>query len=152
MTDEEREEQLGHIQKNAALVLAELTSVSDVGDFGLNRASLVWVEGYLERQRAQGGHDAAAISNLVGVFGSYLGECLIAAAGGTWHWSGQQQAWSVRFANDAQAFPFTKVRKLFDVGLSGCESIVSFYDISVKYVATGQLADTSSGSHNAPPH
>ncbi len=149
MTDEEREEQLNQILANAKLVVAELSSISGVEAFGLNRTSLVWVEGYIDRQREHGGHDATAISNLVSVFGSYLGECLIAAAGGSWHCE-PQQGWSVRFPNDSHAFPFVKVRKVFDDGLSGGQSVVSFYDIAVNYVATGRLENATSSPPQAP--
>jgi hypothetical protein len=152
MTVEKTDEQMNHIRANAALVITELGPLSDVAEFGVNRASLAWVEGYIERQRARTDHDAAAVSNLVGVFGSFLGECLIAATEGAWHWSETEQAWSVSFPNDTHAFPFVKVRKLFTNGLAGGDSIVSFYDTAVEHLATGKLTGNPARAQSAPPN
>ncbi|HZS07856.1 MAG TPA: hypothetical protein VFD58_23685 [Blastocatellia bacterium] len=145
------DEHVNRIRENAAIVIAELGPLSDVREFGFNRDSVVWVEGFIERQRVRPEYDATAVASLTGVLGSFLGECLIAAAGGAWHWSEAQQAWSVAFPNATQAFPFAKVHKLFENGLEGGDSIVSFYDIAVEYLATGRLTDGSSGSQSAHP-
>jgi hypothetical protein len=67
------------------------------------------------------------------------GECIVVATGGDWHWSEEQQTWCVRFPNGAMAFPFAKVHKLLRDGLEGGESIVSFYDVAVNYIATGRI-------------
>ena len=42
-------------------------------------------------------------------------------------------------AGDTMAFPFAKVRKQFDNGHEGGESILSFYDVAVDYVSKGKL-------------
>lgn len=142
-------DQLNQIKENASLVISECGPLSGMPEFGLNRDSLVWVEGYIEHRRHQPEFDASAVSKLIG---SFLGECLIGAAGGGWHWSETQQAWGVSFANDTQAFPFAKVTKLFANGLEAGDSIVSFYDIAVKYLVTGKLSDGSFGSAGEPPN
>ena len=51
-------------------------------EFGLNHRSVEWAEGFLERQRLRDDFDP---SGLVDVVGSFLGECVIARVGGTWH-------------------------------------------------------------------
>ena len=146
------DDDVDRIKENAALVIAKCGPLSEIAEFGLNRDSLVWVEGYLERLRVQPELVGAAVSNLVGVFGSFLGECVIAAAGGAWSWSESQQAWGVSFPNETQAFPFGKVHKLFANGLAGGDSIVSFHDIAVEYLATGKLTDSSSEPQSTPPN
>ncbi|HWT01384.1 MAG TPA: hypothetical protein VN256_14135 [Pyrinomonadaceae bacterium] len=138
------------IKKNADLVVRELGPLSDVR-FGFNRESVVWVEGFIERQRARPEHDPAAVDGLVDVLGSFLGECLIAAAGGEWRWSDGQQTWGVAFANDTHAFPFAKVHKQFANGIEGGDSIVGFYDVAVDYMATGGLTEDTRGPEQAPP-
>src|SRR5260370_36585582 len=126
------DDQLNQIKQNASLVISECGPLSGMPQFGLNRDSLIWVEGYIERLRDQPEFDGPAVSSLIGVFGSFLGECLIAAAGGDWHWSQAQQRWGVSFPNGTQAFPFAKVHRLFTNGLGAGQSIVSFYDIVVE--------------------
>jgi hypothetical protein len=132
------DEQVGYIKKNAQLVIDQLGQLSDV-NFGFNRESVAWVEGFIERQRARPDFDPTAVNNLAQTLGSFLGECIIANAGGSWRWSEEHQDWSVAFSDDSHAFPFVKVRKLFADGLEGGESILSFYDIAVDYVSKGKL-------------
>jgi hypothetical protein len=75
----------------------------------------------------------------VNSLGSFLGECIIANAGGSWRWSDEHQTWSVAFSDNSHAFPFVKVSKLFANGLEGGESILSFYDVTVGYLYRDKL-------------
>jgi hypothetical protein len=75
---------------------------------------------------------------LVSVLGSFLGECIIANAGGSWRWTEERQ-WGVAFPNNNWSFPFAKVSKLFENGLEGGDSILSFYDVTVDFIATGKF-------------
>ena len=126
------------IKKNAQLVIDRFGRLSDV-NFGLNRESVAWVEGFIERQRARPGFDSIGVKNLVNSLGSFLGECIIANAGGSWRWSDEHQTWSVAFSDDGHAFPFVKVSKLFANGLEGGESILSFYDVTVGHLSKVKL-------------
>ena len=112
------------IKKNAQLVVDRLGRLSDV-NFGLNRESVAWVEGFIERHRARPDFDPATVNNLVNPLGSFLGECIIANAGGSWRWSEKHQTWNVAFSDNSHAFPFVKVSKLFANGLEGGESIIA---------------------------
>jgi hypothetical protein len=123
---------------NARLVVRQLGPLSGI-DFGLNRESVEWVEGFIERQRARPDFDADSVGGLVDTLGSFLGECIAANTGGAWRWSDEQQALGVAFPAGGMAFPFAKVRKLFLHGLEAGESISSFYDVAVDYLAKGKL-------------
>jgi hypothetical protein len=131
-------EQVDLIKKNARIVIDQLRQLSDM-DFGMNRESVVWVEGFIERQRARPDFDSAFADKLTQTLGSFLGECIIANGGGAWLWSDDHQSWSIVFSNNSQAFPFVKVGKMFADGLEGGESIVSFYDIAVAYLSKSKL-------------
>lgn len=132
---EQYEEQ---IRANVELVIRELGPLSGI-DFGLNRESVEWVEGFIERQRARPEFDESSMDGLVSTLGSFLGECLAANAGGKWAWSEEQEALGVAFPAGGMAFPFAKVRKLFLNGLEGGDSITSFYDVALEYIATGKF-------------
>jgi hypothetical protein len=108
-------------------------------NFGLNRESVAWVEGFIERQRERPDFDPANLGALADVLGSFLGECLVVATDGEWFRAEDIGAWGVRFPNGSAAFPFAKVDKQLREGLVGGESISSFYDTAVSFVATGKL-------------
>lgn len=127
------------IKKNSDRVVQECRRLSKI-EFGLNEASVEWLEGYVERLRASEEFDAAAITTLVSVFGSFLGECLVANAAGQWRRS-DEGTWGVVFPNGDAAYPFSKVAKAFENGLAGGDSILSFYQIALNYLATGRLSD-----------
>lgn len=132
------ENELELIKKNSLSVIQECRHLSKI-DFGLNQASVEWLEGYIERLRTSEEFEAEAISTLVSVFGSFLGECLVANAGGEWR--RLSDGWAVVFPNGDAAFPFSKVAKAFENGLAGGDSILSFYNISVHMLASGKLRD-----------
>ena len=134
------------IKKNAELVIGQLGPLSGI-EFGLNRASVEWVEGFIERQRTREDFDPEAGSSLESVLGSFLGECIIANAGGEWQ-SSDLYGWGIAFSADDWAFPFAKVEKAFRNGVEGGDSILSFYDTTVHFLATGKLSGLHSGNEN----
>jgi hypothetical protein len=125
------EETLRAIKANAAMVIEQMGPLSDVA-FGLNEASVAWVEGFIERRRATNPD-----GDLTSVLGSFLGEAIIAAAGGVWDEC--DNGVGVRFSEGNWAFPFAKVAKQYANGLEGGDSILSFYQITVSDLAKGKL-------------
>ncbi|MES2644411.1 MAG: hypothetical protein V4850_33300 [Myxococcota bacterium] len=120
MTNEEK------LRANAQLVVDMLGPHSHDPAFGFNRASLVWVQGFIERQRVRPDRDAEFREGMIQNVGSYLGECIIACHGGCW--SSTPDGWAISFGPKRAAFPFSKVRKQWDDGTEAGESIVSFFD------------------------
>ncbi|MGC5016730.1 hypothetical protein ACLQ2R_38700 [Streptosporangium sp. DT93] len=140
-------EELSRIQENVSLAIEELGPLSDV-DFGLNRESVEWVEGFIERQRSRPGFDLERAGGLVGVLGSFLGACVVAATDGHWHWS-DDHGWGVSLPEGSTIFPFTKVDKQFRMGLEGGESVAGFYRIVVDVIATGKMRRIREGGTGA---
>lgn len=127
--------QLAAIEANRDLVIAEFSKLAD-RPIGLDRASVEWVEGFLERRRAVS--DDGMRRKLVSTIGSYLGEAIRESTGGEWA-EIDGQGLGIRFPNGDACFPFTKVEKQLDQGLAGGESILSFYNVTVDVVAKGGL-------------
>jgi hypothetical protein len=101
---------------------------SKCGDkFGYDRESLAWVEGFIEERRLRKDITAEERTTLVQLIGSYLGECVIQAYGGVWR--EHNNDWGVFFENSSAAFPFRKVWRQFESGISGGDSIVGFFDV-----------------------
>lgn len=116
------------IQANVDLVIRTLGPESGV-DFGLNPDSVAYVEGFIERQRVQI-DDPERIDRLVSVLGSFLGACIITRYGGEWRETDLGLAVCLKGEN--YAYPFGKVRKQFNNGLAGGDSIAAFFrDIPV---------------------
>ncbi len=130
---------VSRIEANVRLAIDQLGPASGLPTFGLDRPSLEYVEGFIERQRTRPDIDPHNAEGLISVLGSFLGACLVEATGGSWQWVEAHGQWSVLFENGSQAFPFTKVRKQFENGVEGGDSIVSFYTVAVNYLATGRL-------------
>jgi hypothetical protein len=126
------------IRANAAFAVEEFSKLREEG-FGLDAASVSWVEGFIERQRVRL-PEGEEPDGLVSVIGSYLGEAIIAAAGGRWV-EDDNGGVGVTFDNGDTAYPFAKVAKQFEQGLEQGESIASFYKVSVDLVAKGGLHD-----------
>jgi hypothetical protein len=133
------DERIATLQQTAASVIEQLGPLSGI-EFGFNRESVEWVTEFIERQRARPDLDNDMISGLTGAVGSFLGESLIAATGARWEWSDEFQQWSINLGGNNTAYPFAKVRKQLESGLEGGESIISFYDIILKHVVTGNLS------------
>lgn len=122
------------IKANAALVISTLGPLSQI-DFGYDRASVAWVDGFIERQRVREG---SVKGKMPGVLGSHLGEAIIARAGGQWAMA-EDGSLGVRLPNGAWVFPIGKVDKQWDQGRENGESVLGFYEVAVDFVATGKL-------------
>jgi hypothetical protein len=133
-------ERLQQIRANSAFAIEEFREAAEK-DIGLDVDSVAWVEGFVERARDQYGAGGVP-SGLVSVIGSYLGEAIIAETGG--HWAEDADGGlGVAFPNGDAVFPFAKVQKQFDEGVAAGESILSFYTVSVSYIAIGALRSAS---------
>ena len=138
MNNQTYDGQIERIRQLAARVVIESEPISGI-DFGFNRASVEWVEGDIERYR-QGRTNSDAPTDLVGLYGAFLGECITVATNAQWQWDSKTGAWGILFPNGTWAFPFAKVSKQFANGVEGGDSIAGFYDIAVEYIATGKLS------------
>jgi hypothetical protein len=136
-------ELVGVIERNAALAVANFGPLVDF-EFGLDRRSVEWVDGFIERQRVRTDLDPTAPGGLVDVLGSFVGACLVAETAGRWH-AHPEHGVGVRFPDGSVCFPFAKVRKQFADGNEGGESVSSFYRLAVDYVATGKLKRADGG-------
>ncbi|MFI7610641.1 hypothetical protein ACIBP6_05305 [Nonomuraea terrae] len=132
------DQELEAIEANVRLAVEQLGPLSEV-DFGLNEESVEWVEGFIERRRCRPDFDPEGIDGLVGVLGSFLGACLVAATGGDWRKTGD--GWGVLLPDGSTAFPFVKVRKQLRDGVESGESIASFYRVAVHFIAAGRLRE-----------
>lgn len=128
-------ETLDRIRASAAFAVEKFGGVAGF-PFGYDRKSVEWLETFIERQRARG----VDPGNLISVLGSYLGEAIIAAAGG--EWTKQEDGIAIAFQTGDHAslcFPYAKVAKQFENGVAGGDGVASFYDFSVNVVAKGKL-------------
>ena len=118
------ETRLTPIRKNAELVIATLGPDSAIA-FGFNRELVAQVERFIENQRG-----ADNVDGLSPVLACFLGEAIIAAAGGAWA-EDAEQGLGVRFANGDACFPFAKVAEQFENGREAGDGVLGFYDSSV---------------------
>lgn len=132
--DDARREMIG---ANCALVISEMGKLRGE-PLGFDRDSVAWVEGFIERQHQGGVADKDGTSGLASTLGCYLGEAIIANAGGRWS-STEQGELGIHFDNENWCFPISKVSKQLSDGLSAGESILSFYDVSTTVVAKGGI-------------
>lgn len=112
------------LKANAEMVVEMLSRLSD-NNFGYNPESVKWLEGYIERIRTSGDFENEETKEkLTGVFGSYLGECVIRCYGGAW--ARRDGVLCVAFDDQNAVFPFAKVAKQFDHGLE--DGIAGFFN------------------------
>jgi hypothetical protein len=120
------------IRQNARTVIDVFGPLSDLGaKFGYNRDSVAWLQGFLERERHQPNIAAADVENLVQLIGSFLGECIIITYSGVWR-EHDNGTLGVFFNESNAAFPFSKVRKQWENGVEGGDSILGFFEIISK--------------------
>ncbi len=113
------------IEANAEMVIQQLRPLSGI-EFGYNRESVEWLEGYIERLRQSNGlQDEATREKLTSVFGSYLGECIVRCYGG--RWEQREGVWCIAFDSRNAAFPFAKVAKQMQNGLE--DGMGSFFTL-----------------------
>lgn len=133
-------ERLETIHTNAELVVREMADLNGA-DLGYGKDGVAWVEGFIERQR--GGLSPDSAHGLVNVLGCYLGEAIIAAVPAAEWAEDADGALGILFPSGDMAFPFNKIEKQLADGLEAGESILSFYNISVNYVAAGKLGEAT---------
>ena len=119
------EQRLQNIQANAQLAVEQLSEASGLETFGFNAPSVKWLEGYIERQRANS-PKPDFVKNRSSVLGCFLGECIIRTYGGQWS-DDDQYGLCVAFNEETAAFPLAKVRKQFDNGVDGGDGVYSFF-------------------------
>lgn len=118
------------LKTNADHVIETLGPVAFPG-FGLDAASVKWLEGYVDGQRGVEMDERTFTANL----GAFLGEAIIAAVGGAWtyHASGYL---GVLLGSGVWCLPFARVRKQLEMGSGSGESVWTFYKIATEQVAT----------------
>lgn len=113
------EERIKTLAQNLIVTLSERLGVH----LNYDRASVEWIDGYIERIRPN--LEEAAVLGLSNSIGAFLGECIIANYGGQWRES--EGTWGIYFDDKNAAYPFAKVEKHL---LNGREdSILSFYEV-----------------------
>ena len=95
------------LKANADLVVQQMSPTCGF-PFGYDAASVKWLDGFIERQRARGLNDQKA-KGLMNTLGSYLGEAVIHCYGGKW--AQVDGSWCIRFDEKNAVFPFAKVSK-----------------------------------------
>jgi len=126
-----------HIQATAELVVKEFGPISGLGSaFGYNRASVEWLDDYIERSRNTGCFTAGQVETLANNFARFLGECIRNTYGGEWQL--RNGSWGVFFSDSSGALPYSKVRKQFNDGNSAGESVLSFFDV-LPLILSGEL-------------
>jgi hypothetical protein len=113
------EEQIKGLARNLISTLSEKLGV----DLKYDRASVEWMDGYIERIRTT--LDESSVNGLANSIGSFLGECIVANHGGAWREA--DGTWGVYFDEKNAAYPFAKVQKHLLNGAG--DSILSFYDV-----------------------
>ena len=117
-------EQVRNIRTNADLVVRSFKGITDF-PFGYNERSVQWLDTYIEHIRTTE-RSEDEFNQLVANLGSFLGEALIAAFGGTW--SLDQRGLAVRWDELNRSYPFTKVAGHLKNG--SVDSIYSFYAVT----------------------
>jgi hypothetical protein len=128
------------IRANAEFVISGLRDATDLGEnFGYNRDSIEFIEGFIERMKERGAPQPQ-IESQVQMLGSFLGEAIIHNFGGEWReFEGQP---GVFFENGSAAFPFNKVAMQFKEGME--QSILLFWDVLPKVKQGLEIPEGSS--------
>ena len=108
------------IKANAEIVIKTFLQNNRV-ELGYDEGSVVWLDGYIERNRQNWDEDTA--EKLTSVLGSFLGECLRRNYGGDWQMT--KIGLGIAFREGNVAFPFNKLRKQIQNG--SADSIAGFY-------------------------
>lgn len=112
------------IKANAELVLKTF----EQQNLGYNEESVVWLDGYIERNRQNWEEQTAG--KMGSILGSFLGECIRRNYGGEWQMT--ENGLCIAFTDGNAAFPFNKINKQIQNGSD--DSIASFYSsISVLF-------------------
>jgi hypothetical protein len=116
--------------------------------WGFNRHSVVFLWHYLEQRRHPAHPGGEVREEFIYGCGVFLGECIIAATGGSWVWCAERGQWGVQLGTADEGmtcFPWSKVRKQLANGFE--DSIIGFFDATVDWrkmlalVENGQVAE-----------
>jgi hypothetical protein len=126
------------IRANAEMAVANVRA--DLGvELSFDRNGVAWLDGYLNRLRGELSPSTAA--GLVSVMGSFFGEAIVRAHGGTWvERSGSDWVVEVQRVYQVAVNVFTKVEKQLG-GVEG-ESVLSLFDVCLLLAETGLTART----------
>jgi hypothetical protein len=92
--------------------------------FGYDEGSVRWLDDYIEEIRGLGAFsDPKQKDQLAGVFGAYLGECVVRCYGGAWR--EVDGTWIVDFGGKGSVFPLARAYKQIENGKE--DSIGSFF-------------------------
>ncbi len=111
------------IKANAEKLIEKLRPISKI-NFGYNKESVHWLQGYIERLRRSEKFKESE-EQFVSVFGSYLGECIIQRHGG--HWENRDGIFAVAFDDQNYVLPFNRVKKQWQNGLE--DGIADLFDM-----------------------
>ena len=109
------------IKANAEIVIKTFSENNDV-NLGYDEESVVWIDGYIERNREK--WNEATIESLSSVLGSFLGECIRRNFGGEWEMT--EYGLAIAFSGGNAAYPFNKINKQIQNGSD--DSIAGFYN------------------------
>jgi hypothetical protein len=135
------------IRGNAALAVEKLAPLTDF-PFGFDRQSVAWVEDFIGRQQLRPDFSPEALGAMPDVLGCFLGEAIVLQTGGRWD-DDEVRGWTVVLADGSALFPLNKVYKRLVGGPE--DSILSFYDIAVDFIATGRFAAARDGDRAPRP-
>jgi hypothetical protein len=125
------------VKDNAAQVVAMCQPLAGF-PFGYDERSVQWLEGHIERLRERGAF-AREFDEHVALFGSYLGEAIIASFGGRWEES-EEHPLHIALVGGATAFPFVKVAKQMQNGLADGDSIAGFFRAVPRFLEQSRTA------------
>ncbi|MFE5455904.1 hypothetical protein [Nocardia sp. NPDC056564] len=124
------------IDSHVHLVLELFGRASGI-DFGLNRASLRWLDDLIELQRAAPGFDPEpVVESLTSLIGSFLGACIVADTKGDWHIN-EKGSLGVRLPNGVFVNPFQQTKEAIRRGVESGATISRFHQAAVGRVAIG---------------
>jgi hypothetical protein len=105
---------LEKIEAAADFTVLELGRLSGT-DFGYDEKSVRWLDDYIEKLRGLGAFDDPQEKNdLAGVFGAYLGECVVRCYGRAWR--ERDGSWIIDFDGKGSVFPLARASKQIENG------------------------------------
>lgn len=139
-------EQAEAIAGNVRLVVEAFTGLTGES-LPPGRVGVAFLDGFIERQRERG--DEAQRAQLADMAGCYLGAALIVEAGGCWM-QDPDHGLAVELAPSLVAYPFAKAAKQFANGRADGNSVLSFFDVTIRLAAEPRLR-ASLGKAEPPP-
>ena len=105
-------------------------------DFGYNRESVEWLEGYIDHIRGREAFAGDAIAEgAINKFGAFLGECFVRCQGGVWVIKNGD--WGVDLGEGVVVLPRSKVAKQWRDGREFGDGIAGFFNMAPAVVEAG---------------